>query len=170
VRRVYRGARIEVSFDLGRCIHVAECLRGLPEVFDVERRPWIEPDGGEPDAVAAVVGRCPSGALQYRRRDGGPQETHPVTRVTPTLNGPLLVEGEIRVELENGTEELLPRATLCRCGASARKPFCDNSHLAIGFVAAGEPLRVHLSPIRPNILEPVGARDDPRREDDDDVD
>jgi uncharacterized Fe-S cluster protein YjdI/CDGSH-type Zn-finger protein len=169
MRRSYRGTGIEVTFDLARCIHVAECLRGLPEVFDVEERPWIEPDAADPDRVAEVVARCPSGALQYRRLDGGPQEFHPATRITPTRNGPLLVEGEIRVVLENGAEEVLPRATLCRCGASARKPFCDNSHLGIGFVAAGEPLRVHISAIRPNLMEPVRTVDDPRREDADDA-
>jgi uncharacterized Fe-S cluster protein YjdI/CDGSH-type Zn-finger protein len=170
MRKTYGGTAIEVSFDLARCIHVAGCLRGLPEVFDVEERPWIQPDAADPDAVAEVVARCPSGALQYRRLDGGPQESHSVTRVTPTLNGPLLVEGEIRVLRENGTEEVLPRATLCRCGASARKPFCDNTHLAIGFVAPGEPLRVHVSAVRPNLMEPVRAADDPRREADADLD
>ena len=167
MRRTYRGEAIEVTFDLARCIHVAECLRGAPEVFDVDRRPWIDPDGAPADRVAEVVERCPSGALQFRRLDGGREEAHVGTRVTPTLNGPLLVEGEIRVLLENGTEEVLPRATLCRCGASARKPFCDNSHLGIGFVAPGEPLRVHVSRVRPNLMEPIRYGDDPRREDED---
>ena len=165
MRKTYRGDAIEVSFDLARCIHVAECLRGAPEAFDLEQRPWIDPDAAAPDTIAAVVARCPSGALQYRRLDGGPQESHPGTRITPTLNGPLLVEGEIRVVLENGTEEVLPRATLCRCGASARKPFCDNSHLGIGFVAPGEPLRVRISAVRPNLMEPIRTADDPRRDD-----
>jgi uncharacterized Fe-S cluster protein YjdI/CDGSH-type Zn-finger protein len=165
MRRTYRGSGIEVSFDLARCIHVVECLRGLPEVFDAERRPWILPDEADADSVAEVVTRCPSGALQFHRLDGGPEESHPITRVTPTRNGPLLVEGVIHVVLENGTEEILPRATLCRCGASARKPFCDNSHLGIGFVAPGEPLRVHVSRVRPNVMEPIPTDEDPRRED-----
>jgi uncharacterized Fe-S cluster protein YjdI/CDGSH-type Zn-finger protein len=164
VRRLYRGSRIEVSFDLARCIHVAGCLRGLPEVFNLDERPWIQPDAAGPDLVAAVVARCPSGALQYRRLDGGPEEAHPVTRVTPTLDGPLLVEGELRVLREDGTEEVLPRATLCRCGASRRKPFCDNTHLAVGFVAAGQPLRVNLGRLRPNLMEPLPDAEDPRRE------
>lgn len=174
MRRAYRGSRIEVSFDLDRCIHVAECLRGLPEVFDLDRRPWISPDAADPDLIAQVVGRCPSGALQYRRLDDGPNETHEGTTVTPIRNGPLRVVGEIRVRgvgeaagIEGAggeADEVLPRATLCRCGGSGRKPFCDNTHLRIGFQAPGEPFRVHLSRLRPTIHEPITAAEDPRRD------
>ncbi|MDP9796110.1 putative Fe-S cluster protein YjdI [Catenuloplanes nepalensis] len=63
----YRGSDITVTFDAGRCRHAAECVRGLPEVFDVSARPWITPDNAGADAVAEVVARCPSGALQYIR-------------------------------------------------------------------------------------------------------
>jgi uncharacterized Fe-S cluster protein YjdI/CDGSH-type Zn-finger protein len=164
MRRTYRGARIEVSFDLARCIHVADCLRGLPEVFNLEERPWVQPDAADPGLVAEVVTRCPSGALQYRRLDGGPDEAHVGTTVTPTLNGPNLVVGEVHVQLADGRVETLPRATLCRCGASRRMPFCDNSHLAIGFVAPGEPLRVRVSAVRPKLTEPISESEDPRQE------
>ena len=112
-----------------------------PGVFDLRRRPWIDPDADGPGTVAATVERCPSGALQYRRLDGGPAEfaRRVDVQVVPEMrNGPLLVTGEVRVRLDDGTEEILPRATLCRCGKSARKPFCDNTHLQIGFQAPGE--------------------------------
>ena len=67
MRKAYEGKEIEVSFDNEVCQHSGECVRGLPGVFDTKRRPWIDPDGADADAVAAQVGRCPSGALQYRR-------------------------------------------------------------------------------------------------------
>src|SRR5712692_7277172 len=70
VRKVYRGRDIEVSFDLDLCIHVAECLRGEPRVFQLNRRPWILPEAAGADEVAEVVRRCPSGALLYHRLDG----------------------------------------------------------------------------------------------------
>jgi uncharacterized Fe-S cluster protein YjdI len=76
MRKVYRGQDVEVSFDLDLCIHVAECLRGDPHVFDLDRRPWVLPDAATPDEVAEVVRLCPSGALLYRRLDGGPQEQY----------------------------------------------------------------------------------------------
>ena len=62
VRRTYRGEAIEVSFDLDLCVHVGECLRRAPEVFELRRRPWIVPDASDASEVAAVVERCPSGA------------------------------------------------------------------------------------------------------------
>jgi uncharacterized Fe-S cluster protein YjdI/CDGSH-type Zn-finger protein len=144
MRKTHRGPEIEVSYDLERCIHIAECLRGLPAVFDRNRQPWLLPDAASADAIVDVVERCPSGALQYRRLDGGADEEHEGTTVTPILNGPLCVVGEIRVLGEDGTEELVPRATLCRCGRSARTPYCDGSHMAAGFEAPGEPFRTYL--------------------------
>jgi len=163
MRKVYPGADIEVSFDLDLCIHVGECLRGQPQVFKLNRRPWVMPDTAGPDTVSAVVRRCPSGALQYRRLDGGPQEAHQGTTVTPIRNGPLLVVGEIEVRREDQTVEVLPRATLCRCGSSKHKPFCDNQHLAVGFRAPGFPFKIHLSEVRPRLDEPINKSDDPRK-------
>ena len=106
--------------------------------------------------------RCPSGALQFKRLDGHPDEVHAATTMEPMRNGPLRVTGEIHVRLDDGTEEILPRATLCRCGGSARKPFCDNTHLRNGFRAPGEPFRIRLSGVRRRIHDPMPAAEDPR--------
>jgi uncharacterized Fe-S cluster protein YjdI/CDGSH-type Zn-finger protein len=163
MRKVYRGKDIEVSFDLDICIHIGECLRGQPKVFDLNRRPWTLPEMGEADEVADVVRRCPSGALLYRRLDGGPQEIpEETTTVTPMRNGPLLVTGMIEVTREDGTVDTLPRATLCRCGESLHKPFCDNRHIAAGFRAPGVPFRIHLSPVRSELDKPMTKAEDPR--------
>jgi len=160
---VYRGQDIEVSFDLDICVHVGECLRGQRQVFQLHRRPWILPDLAAADEVADVIQRCPSGALLYRRLDGGPQEEPAATTtVTPIRDGPLLVTGAIEVRRDDGTVETLPRATLCRCGQSQHKPFCDDQHLAIGFRAPGLPFRIHLSPVRPRLDQPIGKAEDPR--------
>ena len=160
---MYRGKDIEVSFDLDICVHVAECLRGEPRVFQLRRRPWIIPDEGDVDVIAKVIGGCPSGALQYRRLDGKPQEMHGgSTSVTPIRDGPLMVVGEITVTRDDGTEETLPRATLCRCGESKNKPFCDNSHIAAGFKAPGVKFKIHLSPVRLELDKPMARAEDPR--------
>lgn len=165
MRRAYRGKDIEVTFDLEQCVHIGECLRGHPGVFKLDRRPWVLPDGGSADEVAAVILRCPSGALQFRRLDGGLQESHEdTTTVTPIHDGPLYVVGRIEVRREDGTTEVLPRATLCRCGASNHKPFCDNEHLKIGFHAPGERLKMHLTAVRPREAEPISKAEDPRAE------
>jgi len=163
VRKTYRGRDIEVSFDLDLCIHVAECLRGDANVFQLHRRPWVLPDAGAADDVAAVVERCPSGALLYRRLDGKAQEraAEPV-KLTPIRDGPLLVTGRIEVVREDGTTEILPRATLCRCGQSEHKPFCDNSHLKAQFHAPGVKYKIHLSAVRPDVDRPIAKAADPR--------
>ncbi len=164
MRKVYRGEAVEVSFDLDLCIHVGECLRGHPGVFQLRRRPWVLPDQADADTVAEVVERCPSGALLYRRLDGGAQEEHRGTTVTPMRNGPLLVVGEIEVRRADGFVEKLPRATLCRCGFSKNKPFCDNQHLAAGFSAPGVLFKIHTSPVRPRPTEPLSRHEDPRKD------
>jgi uncharacterized Fe-S cluster protein YjdI/CDGSH-type Zn-finger protein len=163
VRKVYRGQDVEVSFDLDLCIHIAECLRGHPRVFDLNRRPWVLPDMATADEVAEVVELCPSGALLYRRLHGGPQEEYDGrSTVTPVRNGPLLVKGKIEVTREDGSVQVLPRATLCRCGESLHKPFCDNQHIKVGFRAEGIPFRLHLSPVRPKLDQPISKAEDPR--------
>lgn len=164
VRKVYRGRDVEVSFDLDICIHIGECLRGDRNVFKLDRRPWVLPDAGEADMVARVVELCPSGALQYRRLDGKAEEEYAATTtITPVRDGPLLVKGHIEVKREDGTVEVLPRATLCRCGESRHKPFCDNQHLAIKFQAPGVPFKIHLSPVRLQADKPMTKAEDPRR-------
>jgi CDGSH-type Zn-finger protein/uncharacterized Fe-S cluster protein YjdI len=138
--RRYGGQGIEVTYDARRCIHAAECVRRLPAVFDTARRPWIRADLASADAIAAVVARCPSGALHVARHDGGAEEVPPeptVVRAVP--DGPLHVHGRVRLLRPDGSvivEDL--RLALCRCGQSQNKPFCDNSHRAAGFVASGE--------------------------------
>ncbi|HEY7293737.1 MAG TPA: (4Fe-4S)-binding protein [Dehalococcoidia bacterium] len=133
--RVYSTDAIEVHWDASRCIHSARCIAGLPRVFDPRRRPWIVLEGAEADRVAEVISRCPSGALHFRRLDGGPQEQPDEPPVAvPVPNGPLYLRGELRIETADG--ELIAedtRMALCRCGGSANKPFCDNTHMRTGF-------------------------------------
>ena len=135
--RNYTGQDIDVSYDAGRCIHVAECLRRLHTVFDTDKRPWVQPDNAAADRVAATVLACPSGALHYARKDGGAAEpiaAHNTIRLTE--NGPLYIRGDFTIV--NSAGDLIvhdTRAALCRCGASDNKPFCDNSHRKIGFEA-----------------------------------
>jgi CDGSH-type Zn-finger protein/uncharacterized Fe-S cluster protein YjdI len=133
--RVTRGERIEIGFDMARCIHARNCFLKLPQVFDPSRRPWIDPEAAHPEEIAAMVRTCPSGALTYRRVDGGLDETPPgVNRVAVLENGPLAFAGDLVVDGER-----MVRATLCRCGKSANKPFCDYAHVEAGFAATGEP-------------------------------
>ena len=62
--QVYETPEITVTFDPDVCIHSAVCVRGLPAVFDVNRKRWVRPELAPAAEVAAQVARCPSGALQ----------------------------------------------------------------------------------------------------------
>jgi uncharacterized Fe-S cluster protein YjdI len=116
----YDGEQIEVTYDVRRCLHAAECVRGMPLVFDTAKRPWIAPDAGDAEALAAVIRRCPTGALHYALRGGDPEPPRVPTRIRLPENGPLLVEGDLELEGERET-----RAALCRCGQSENQPYCD---------------------------------------------
>ena len=133
--RVYEGAGIRVLWNATRCIHVANCLRAAPQVFNVNRRPWVEVDAADAETVAAAVLSCPTGALRYEPKGDLAPETPPErTRIRVQLDGALEVHGAVRLTDFDGrvvAEEY--RVALCRCGASENKPFCDNSHRRVGF-------------------------------------
>ncbi|WP_368186998.1 CDGSH iron-sulfur domain-containing protein [Aestuariibius sp. HNIBRBA575] len=133
--KTYSGKDIEISFDMARCIHARACFLKLPQVFDPAKRPWVSPDAAHAEDIAAMVRTCPSGALGFKRLDGGVDETPPViNRVQVLENGPLALAGDLNID---GKPDA--RATLCRCGQSANMPYCDYSHTKAEFTASGEP-------------------------------
>ena len=67
--QTYEAAGITVTFDPTVCIHSAVCIRGLPAVFDVRRKRWVQPEHATAEQVAEQVRRCPSGALQFTLRE-----------------------------------------------------------------------------------------------------
>ena len=131
-----KGRAMTVYFEGKRCIHARFCVLGSPAVFlaNVEGE-WIRPDAESAEDLTHTIRQCPSGALSYKRHDGGAQEPMaPVNLITMRENGPLAVHAELNLK---GAGKM-QRATLCRCGASQNKPFCDNSHKATNFSASGQ--------------------------------
>lgn len=139
------GRKAAVRFDSKLCIHARHCVLHQPEVFKANvEGPWIDPDAASPDALLEVAHNCPSGAITIVRSDGGEGEIPPkVNLVTLRENGPLA----FRAELHIGDQPVCYRATLCRCGQSRNKPFCDGAHTTIGFAATGEPPAVDSHPL-----------------------
>ena len=68
--QTYETPDITVTFDPNVCIHSGVCVRGLPAVFDVRRKRWVQPERASAADVAAQVARCPSGALQSLLKKG----------------------------------------------------------------------------------------------------
>jgi CDGSH-type Zn-finger protein/uncharacterized Fe-S cluster protein YjdI len=137
---------ITIRFDGHRCIHARHCMLEAPSAFvaNSTRGAWLHPETVGVEQCVRVAHNCPSGAITYERHDGGPQEPAPAVNVVRVReNGPYAVAAAI--ELPDGTAF---RATLCRCGKSRRKPYCDGrSHASAGFVATGEPAALSTEPL-----------------------
>jgi uncharacterized Fe-S cluster protein YjdI len=133
-QREYATDELVVEWHPRLCYHARECIKALPAVFDAERRPWIKVDAASAGEVEAAVALCPSGALRSRRL-GAPVTVEPVgeTEVTVTPNGPLVLRGNLRIVQDGVVIAEMDRASLCRCGQSSNKPFCDGTHLRVGF-------------------------------------
>ena len=129
------GKSATIEFDGQLCIHARRCVLSQPTVFkaNVEGQ-WIDPDAASAEALMYVALNCPSGAIRVSR--GGANETNPkVNTISVRENGPLAISAEIVL----AGAPIGIRATLCRCGESKNKPYCDGSHVAAAFAATGEP-------------------------------
>lgn len=139
------GRDIDLVFETPRCIHARHCVLSQPAVFKANVvGPWIDPDATTTEGLVTVAHMCPSGAIRYRRHDGGPDEAAPpVNLVQLRENGPI----GVRADMVLDGDPIGYRATLCRCGASKNKPFCDGSHHDIAFEATGEPATRESAPL-----------------------
>lgn len=135
---LYEGRDVGILFDGERCIHSRNCVLTLPEVFVANGgRDWIKPDNASVEDIIALAKNCPSGAIQYALPSANDREQAPAVNTIRIIeNGPLVVHADIKI----GEEAPQTRATLCRCGKSKNKPYCDGSHSSEGFEATGEPV------------------------------
>ena len=149
---VVTGRNIEVQFQARRCIHSRFCVTGAPKVFLANvQGPWIHPDAMPVEQLVEVAHACPSGAIRYTRRDGAPDESAPPVNLAAVREaGPYAFRGDLRL---SGAPAGF-RVTLCRCGASHNKPYCDGSHHDVGFRASGEPPTgvADMLPVRDGLL------------------
>lgn len=148
---VARGRQVSVIFEGRRCIHSRHCVLDAPSVFKANTPgEWIYPDSVPVETVLGVAHNCPSGAIRYERHDGGaPEDAPPVNQLRIRENGPYAVHAALTLA---GRDDGY-RATLCRCGQSNNKPWCDGTHATAGFVATGEP--------RSGSVDPLAVRDGP---------
>ncbi len=139
----YGNGEITVFWNAELCIHSANCLIGLPEVFNTRKRPWVNVHASESKEIMKIVDTCPSRALTYLKSTkfvtSKPRKTAKMkskfARVQILKDGPALITGNFivrdakkkKLKIENEV------AAICRCGASKKKPFCDGTHLTVGF-------------------------------------
>ncbi|HWO02896.1 MAG TPA: (4Fe-4S)-binding protein [Blastocatellia bacterium] len=133
----YSNGEVTVVWQPAKCIHSTICYRELPEVFDPNKRPWVNALGATTEKIVAQVRRCPSGALSFFLNSGDEiAEQEPPMQISGEVvpNGPILIHGRLTLKLKNGEEVVKTGTTaFCRCGGSSNPPFCDGTHSTIGF-------------------------------------
>ena len=128
------GEGVTIHDDRSRCAHSGMCSDNLSGVFKFGVEPWIDPDGAAADEIARVVSLCPSGALSYSLSDSPEPVEHPQgPSITVARDAPYAVRGVQVVAGDGQPYDARERQTLCRCGGSRNKPFCDGSHWYMGF-------------------------------------
>ena len=128
-RENYQGEKITIHDNRGICAHAGYCTDGLASVFHLKEEPWIHPDSASADKIIGTIQKCPSGALSYSV-DNIEERDHagePSIFIAP--NGPYVVSGKPElVDVTRGEGASEEHFTLCRCGGSKNKPFCDGTH------------------------------------------
>ena len=69
MKKVYENDKIRVLWDSEKCIHSRNCVHGLPKVFNLGKRPWVNIDAAEAQEIASCIDNCLSGALSYEILD-----------------------------------------------------------------------------------------------------
>lgn len=143
--RDYESETLTVHWDAEICIHSGHCAASLGTVFQPDQRPWIDVSGADDTDIALTVDGCPSGALSYTRAvaaepataTGTAAATDEVT-VRVWADGPYEIAGPVRVlDTEGNLIRQAHKVSLCRCGHSNAKPFCDGTHKHCGFEDPG---------------------------------
>ncbi|MBL1421743.1 MAG: CDGSH iron-sulfur domain-containing protein [Alphaproteobacteria bacterium] len=163
--RSYEGQEITVSFEPKKCIHSRKCAQNAPDIFNVKADgDWIQPDNGDVHQSINVANLCPSGAITYKLKNQASNPDIKVNTLHMWENGPLALRGNLDITDQQASQN----ATLCRCGLSRKKPFCDGAHLKGDFQATGdansiesEPLeqtggQVHIKPLKDGPLYVTG--------------
>jgi glutamate synthase domain-containing protein 2/CDGSH-type Zn-finger protein/ferredoxin len=129
----YAGKQVTIHDNRDICAGAGFCTSGLPTVFDMKGVPWIDADGDTAQKIIDTVRKCPSGALSYSV--DGVEHRDPTDRppgVEVVVAGPYRVTGGCELEgAEWAAGASKEHYSLCRCGGSTRKPFCDGSHWTV---------------------------------------
>jgi len=130
----YEGKDITIHDNRGVCAHAGFCTDNSPNIFNVENEPWISPDADDAGKTARTIRMCPSGALSYTRDGVLYKDLGRSPSLTVSKDGPYYVTGGVKFNDSDGnTPESKEHYTLCRCGASKNKPFCNGDHWQIKF-------------------------------------
>ena len=130
----YDGDKITIHDNRGICAHAGYCTDSLPSVFKLGTEPWIDPNGASREDIIGVTGKCPSGALSYSMDNNEHGDNDVESKIFVAPHGPYIVTGGPELlDTEIGEGVSTEHFTICRCGGSKNKPFCDGTHWHIKF-------------------------------------
>jgi len=131
----YKNGDLTVIWKPTKCIHAAECVNRLPNVYNPNDKPWIKVENASIEELKEQIEACPSGALTYDFRGSNNNDGQNEIEIKVLENGPLLVSGNLNIKKPDGSNEVKSNSTaFCRCGASNNKPYCDGNHKDINFI------------------------------------
>lgn len=141
----YKTDDLIVYWTPSLCSHAGKCTHGLPEVFNIEKRPWIDMEAAAAEDIIKAVDKCPTGALKYKLTENskidptvaqGPgsadfkPEDSPIVQIKIIKKGPFMVKGPVQIiDSDGNIINEASQMTLCRCGLSKNQPFCDGAHI-----------------------------------------
>jgi len=138
MEKKYTNGEVTILWKPDLCIHAGNCVQGLPKVFRPKEKPWIQPEEATAQELIEQVKKCPSGALSILNEETENEKIvqmeNKKTSIEVIPNGPVRVIGPCEVQMSDGTSKTVEKGvSLCRCGASNNKPFCDGSHKSADF-------------------------------------
>ncbi|GHE72323.1 MULTISPECIES: (4Fe-4S)-binding protein [Roseivirga] len=123
----YSNGEVTIVWKPDLCIHSGICLRGLPKVFNLKQRPWVQPEKANSDQIVALVRECPSKALSVKGVRFKEKDNSDV-KVTLIPGGPILIKGGATVTERNHKQVHRETVAFCRCKRSRKFPYCDGTH------------------------------------------
>ena len=137
ITKEYESEDIIVYWTPSLCSHSANCTHGLPDVFNVNKRPWINMSAASAEDIMKAIDTCPTGALKYKLTENSKEEKSMEEKSAPVhiqviKKGPFMVKGPVKILDSDG--KIIKednQMVLCRCNLSKNQPFCDGSHVSM---------------------------------------
>ena len=132
--QVYDSKSVTVTFNRSICAGSSNCVKEFPTIYTSESKDWIHPDKGNLQEIEDSIKQCPSGALSYKlKQTNSKEECHLENCKEEQLDivktDSVIAKRPIDIKIEGWSSFAnKTKFSLCRCGASKNKPFCDYSH------------------------------------------
>ncbi len=130
--RRYMGDGFTILDDRSLCRHAGLCDGYHPEIYDIDKHPWIHPASASEEENLNAVSNCPSSALAFEKNGKVKTDFFKENKAIVTKNGPIHIQGKVEIVDDQNSKDELNDAkdhyALCRCGSSKNKPFCDGTH------------------------------------------